>query len=214
LNVPGLYEIYASAIAELPHGEYLQIKARKTIEGLPLDGQASYDQLFQEYLEKSHYKTGSLFTNLLLGTALICQGKYCQKTFELITNLGVNLGLSFQIADDLKDIRPDKQELVKDALNDLRERNTTAPYLLTLSQLTHLKSPKVKDVMQILQKKDKESGDIELVFKELKQHGAEEKTRDMIEFHYREAQKSFDLLTKDPLLRELLVKLSQPFLKI
>jgi geranylgeranyl pyrophosphate synthase len=126
----------------------------------------------------------------------------------------VNLGLSFQIADDLKDIRPDKQELVKDALNDLRERNTTAPYLLTLSQLTQLKSPKVKDVMQILQKKDKESGDIELVFKELKQHGAEEKTRDMIEFHYREAQKSFDLLTKDPLLRELLVKLSQPFLKI
>ena len=102
LAVTGLYKEYADAITELPHGEYLQIKARKSIQKLPANTPIPYNSLWTEYFEKTHFKTGSLFTHLLRGTGLIC-GLEADHLHQ-IDRFAFNLGLSFQIADDLKDI--------------------------------------------------------------------------------------------------------------
>ena len=147
LQTKGLYSDFSNAISDLPHGEYLQIMARKSIEKWK-EG-AEMDKLWFEYLEKTHYKTGSLFSHLLAGAAR-CSKSQSYSVEDLIS-FAVNLGLSFQIADDLKDVVMTTKDQTKDSLNDLRERNTTAPYLFTLMELMRTnRQGEAKELIAIL----------------------------------------------------------------
>lgn len=182
-----MYEEYAGAIADLPHGEYLQIIARKNIEAT---ASLCHERLWSEYLDKSHYKTGSLFAHLLAGTALIAGMPRAQT--PLLIELAVNLGLSFQVADDLKDLTLSTTELTKDSLNDLRERNTTAPYLYALHQLdVSGKKAQTGKFLSILQKRDKSDDDIKFVYDCCLETDSMAKTRVLIRRHYSLAQTAF-----------------------
>lgn len=215
LGVPGLYTTYAQAIADLPHGEYLQIKARRTIESLEEEKNLDFKRLFTEYLEKTHYKTGSLFTHLLVGAAAIC-GQTQQQSVKEITNFGVNLGLSFQIADDLKDITKSTHGMGKDALNDLRERNTTLPYLLALQELESKQGFQFtkQTLVQLLKQKTKSDADIEKIREIISSTKCIEATRNLIKSYYMKAEDSFGALSGSSKGKSTLRSYSEVFLDV
>jgi geranylgeranyl pyrophosphate synthase len=194
LQVDDLYKPFANAIKELPHGEYLQIKARKFIEGANPSSAHDFDSdlktIILNYLEKSHFKTGALFTNLLIGTGLIC--KVPAPVLSQVFEFGTHLGLSFQLADDLKDIKMTTKEQTKDAMNDLKERNTTLPYILTLIELNKAGRHSEKEtLLKILQKKAKSDEEVRTVFDLYKSTRSEEMTQIVIRNMYHEALQTF-----------------------
>lgn len=208
-----MYSIYSNAISELPHGEYLQIKARKTIEKLD-QGVPPFDRLLTEYFEKTHYKTGSLFTHLLRGTALICGVPL--ESMHSVEKLGLQLGLSFQIADDLKDVTLSTFENQKDSLNDLKEQNTTMPYLYCMLELSKSdRKDELVKLLSILKKKEKTGEELSYVLGLLKGSEAEKNTRDLIHVLYREALGSFEEISPAAATQSAsLTVCSAPFLTV
>lgn len=213
INVSGLYGVYAHAINELPHGEYLQIKAKKRIMNLKSHN-VPHDLLIFEYLEKSHYKTGSLFTHLLRGTAMICG--MADQYISHVQSLGIQLGLSFQIADDLIDVTKSTAEMKKDGLNDLKEQNTTCPYLMFALQKHRQAEVADHDRMfVILQKRDKSAADLAEVVAMLRDSDAEQRTRELVHYFFAGALQAFAQLPVDDRDRHsaVLAACSLPFLE-
>lgn len=77
-----------------------------------------------EYLKMLYLKTATLIESCAYCAALLEQ-----KDAPLYAVYGKNLGLAFQIVDDILDITSDSATLGKPALNDFVEGKTTLPYI-------------------------------------------------------------------------------------
>lgn len=103
----------AKAVTTLSIGEYIDVKMGEHFNS---DAEA--------YLDMIYKKTASLIEATAYTAALLA-GKEAQ-AYALY---GKNLGLSFQIIDDILDIISDEKSLGKPALNDYKEGKTTLPYI-------------------------------------------------------------------------------------
>lgn len=103
----------ARAVTTLSIGEYIDVKMG---EAFNADAEAYIDMIYK--------KTASLIEATAYTAALLA-GKEAD-TYALY---GKNLGLSFQIIDDILDIISDEKSLGKPALNDYKEGKTTLPYI-------------------------------------------------------------------------------------
>jgi octaprenyl-diphosphate synthase len=103
----------ASAVTALSKGEMMDVKMAETFNS---DEKA--------YLDMLYLKTATLIEAAAKAAALLA-GKDAQK-YALY---GRNLGLSFQIIDDILDITADEATLGKPAMNDYVEGKCTLPYI-------------------------------------------------------------------------------------
>ncbi|KAJ4980731.1 hypothetical protein NE237_031568 [Protea cynaroides] len=94
-----------------------------------------------EYLTKSYYKTASLIASGTKGAAIFSgvDSIICEKMFEY----GKNLGLSFQVVDDILDFTQSAEQLGKPAASDLAKGNLTAPAIFALE-----KEPKLRELIE------------------------------------------------------------------
>ncbi len=84
------------------------------------------------YLDILNKKTASLFSaTCQIGAVL---AKASEEKVSLLTEFGANVGMSFQIIDDLLDFTGDKRSLGKPVLSDLSEGRITLPLIYTLKQ--------------------------------------------------------------------------------
>ncbi|KAG2676286.1 hypothetical protein I3760_12G045900 [Carya illinoinensis] len=99
------------------------------------------DVELEEYLIKSYYKTASLIAASTKGAAIFSgvDSDVCQKMYEY----GKNLGLSFQVIDDILDFTQSAEQLGKPAGSDLVKGNLTAPVIFALE-----KDPKLRDIIE------------------------------------------------------------------
>ncbi len=118
-------ELLSTVIDHFAEGEIRQMKQA-------FDPQLS----FEEYLDKSFYKTASLMANSCRAAAVlsdmpetICAGLY---------DYGRYLGLAFQIVDDLLDFTASSEVLGKPSASDLRSGHLTAPTLYALQEFPEL----------------------------------------------------------------------------
>lgn len=88
------------------------------------------------YLDKSYYKTASLIANSAKAAAVLSDAP--PKVIENLYNYGHNLGLAFQIVDDILDFTASTEVLGKPAGSDLASGNLTAPVLYALKQQPYL----------------------------------------------------------------------------
>lgn len=98
-----------------------------------------------DYFERIAGKTASLFSMCCEGAAIVSE-----QTPEQIAALrayGMNLGLAFQIADDVLDFTSDEETLGKPAGSDLRQGTITLPAILLAQQLVPA-SPLRRDLEQ------------------------------------------------------------------
>ncbi|KAL2943397.1 Solanesyl diphosphate synthase 1 [Bienertia sinuspersici] len=99
------------------------------------------DVQLEDYLIKSYYKTASLLAASTKGAAIFSEVdcSVCENLYEY----GRNLGLSFQIVDDILDFTQSAEQLGKPAGADLAKGNLTAPVIFALE-----KEPKLRDIIE------------------------------------------------------------------
>ena len=116
-------ELLATVIANLVEGEFMQLKNTALDEDNPIWNA----DVLSYYLQKTYLKTASLISKSCRAAALL--GGVERETVDSAYLYGKNLGLAFQLVDDMLDwIQSDKQ-LGKPAGADLKLGLATAPLL-------------------------------------------------------------------------------------
>jgi hexaprenyl-diphosphate synthase len=123
LRHPEVIELLATVIANLVEGEFMQLKNTQRDEAHP-----SYNEgVLTYYLQKTYLKTASLISKSCRATAIL--GGADQNTVEAAYAYGKNLGLAFQLVDDMLDYTRTRKDLGKPAGADLELGLATAPLL-------------------------------------------------------------------------------------
>lgn len=118
LPIPQLHQILADAMVEVCKGEFEQVKDLK-----------NWDQSFRTYLRRIKRKTALLI-------AISCQmGAVASGASQAIVRsmywYGYNVGMAFQITDDILDFTGTERQLGKPVGSDLLNGNITLPALYT-----------------------------------------------------------------------------------
>ncbi|CAH9091009.1 unnamed protein product [Cuscuta epithymum] len=127
------------------------------------------DVELKEYLIKSYYKTASLIAASTKGAAIF-SGVH-KETSEQMYQYGRNLGLSFQIVDDILDFTQSAEQLGKPAGSDLAKGNLTAPVIFALQ-----KEPKLRDLIEY---EFCETGSLEEAIRVIKNCGGIERAQEL-----------------------------------
>eukprot|EP01111_Echinosteliopsis_oligospora_P011482 TRINITY_DN3803_c0_g1_i1.p1 TRINITY_DN3803_c0_g1~~TRINITY_DN3803_c0_g1_i1.p1 ORF type:complete len:519 (-),score=155.75 TRINITY_DN3803_c0_g1_i1:122-1678(-) len=151
-------ELMATVLGELIEGEFMQTK-----------GSSDFDY----YLKKTYLKTASLLANACRCAAIL--GGASRSVVDMATEYGRNIGLAFQIVDDLLDFTGTSKELGKEALVDLSLGLATAPVLYARQEFPEL------DAM--INRKFSQEGDVLLARTLVQKSKGIEKTRQLAE-HY------------------------------
>lgn len=158
----------ASSVTALSKGEMMDVTMAE-----------SFNSDEKKYLDMLYLKTATLIEAAAKASALLA-GKDVQKH----AIYGRNLGLSFQIIDDILDITADEATLGKPAMNDYVEGKCTLPYIYLYKELDakekekllrlHAKKP-TEDELLWMKQKMQEHKTIEKSFQLAKQLSAEAK---------------------------------------
>ncbi|MGD8632600.1 MAG: polyprenyl synthetase family protein [Anaerolineales bacterium] len=115
-----LMEAFAQTLMTIVNGEITQLF------------EVNSSDLVNSYFDRIYAKTASLFEVSTLGVALI--GDCDEDTVETMHDFGYNIGLAFQIVDDILDFTGDQESVGKPVGSDLRQGLLTLPTLLYLEQ--------------------------------------------------------------------------------
>lgn len=123
LRDPEVTELLSTVIANLVEGEFMQLKNTARDEKNP----AWTEDTISYYLQKTYLKSASLISKSCRAAALL--GSSDKRTVDAAYAYGKNLGLAFQLVDDMLDYTISTQELGKPAGADLELGLATAPLL-------------------------------------------------------------------------------------
>jgi len=139
-------ELMSAVLGDLIEGEFMQLKAP------PVSGSnAGSSTVFDNYLRKTYLKTASLLANGCRSAAILAGAS--RGIIDIATDYGMNLGLAFQIVDDLLDYTGTESSLGKPAGADLTLGLATAPVLYASEEFPAL--------VTLIQRKFKDDGDVE-----------------------------------------------------
>lgn len=110
----------AHAVALLSVGELLDVELS-----------SSFNDNHEKYFDMIYKKTASLIEASAKAAALLAG-----KNGDIYALYGKNLGLAFQVIDDILDITQSSEILGKPSLNDFKEGKTTLPYLYMYEKLS------------------------------------------------------------------------------
>ncbi|KAF2724335.1 terpenoid synthase [Polychaeton citri CBS 116435] len=123
LRDPEVTELIATIIANLVEGEFMQMKNTAMDERNPKWS----EETVTYYLQKTYLKSASLISKSCRSAALL--GEHTPEVVEAAYQYGKNLGLAFQLVDDMLDYTVSGAELGKPAGADLELGLATAPLL-------------------------------------------------------------------------------------
>ena len=120
-------KLLSQVIMDLATGEILQGVNRFQV-----------DISMDTYLQKTYYKTATLFANSSKAAGVLSE--VSQETAENLYEYGRNLGLAFQIVDDIFDFTSSTDTLGKPAGSDLKDGHITAPVIYALEEKPELRT--------------------------------------------------------------------------
>ena len=123
LRDPEVTELLATVIANLVEGEFMQLKNTVLDERHPVWS----EDTITYYLQKTYLKSASLISKSCRAAAIL--GDHHPDVVDAAYQYGKNLGLAFQLVDDMLDYTVSGQELGKPAGADLELGLATAPLL-------------------------------------------------------------------------------------
>ncbi|KAK0346140.1 coq1 putative hexaprenyl diphosphate synthase [Friedmanniomyces endolithicus] len=153
LRDPEVTELLATVIANLVEGEFMQLKNTVLDERHPV----FTDETISYYLQKTYLKSASLISKSCRAAALL--GDHSIDVVEAAYQYGKNLGLAFQLVDDMLDYTVSGQELGKPAGADLELGLATAPLLFAWKTNGELGT--------LVGRKFGEQGDVQMVNQDL-----------------------------------------------
>ena len=129
LRNPEVIELLATVIANLIEGEFMQLEnVMRRGSGI----QATFDY----YLKKTYLKTASLISKSCRAAAIL--GSADVKVVDAAYAFGRNIGIAFQLVDDMLDYSVSAEELGKPAGADLQLGLATAPVLFAWEKFSEL----------------------------------------------------------------------------
>ncbi|MEL6927749.1 MAG: solanesyl diphosphate synthase [Cyanobacteria bacterium J06600_6] len=159
---------------------------RDFAEGEILQGLNKFDidASVETYLDKSYYKTASLIANSAKAAAVLSDAS--SEVAEKLYSYGRNLGLAFQIVDDILDFTASTEVLGKPAGSDLASGNLTVPALYALQSEPVLKI--------LIEREFAEAGDLERALELVDRTDGIERSRQLANDHARIAAASLNCL--------------------
>lgn len=151
---------------------------------------------FKDYLYRIRRKTAILFA--LSSEMGAKASKAPEKTVRALYNYGMNIGVAFQIVDDLLDFTSSDNKLGKPAGADIREGVITLPAIYALKhseQKVYLKD--------ILQKENMNEDEINIVLEIIKKSGGIKYAESIAERYVQKAQQSIVTLPEIPIKKVL-----------
>ncbi|EYU29662.1 hypothetical protein MIMGU_mgv1a007049mg [Erythranthe guttata] len=133
------------ALASLKNTEVVSLLAKVVehlVTGETMQMTTSSDQRcsMDYYMQKTYYKTASLISNSCKSIALLAG--QTSEVSVLAYDYGKNLGLAFQLIDDVLDFTGTSTSLGKGSLSDIRHGIVTAPILFAMEEF-----PELRDVV-------------------------------------------------------------------
>lgn len=179
--------ILSTASAVIAEGEVLQLSAQNNI-----------DTSMNDYIAVIEGKTASLFAAACeVGPVIANQD---DATIKALRDYGMNLGMAFQIIDDVLDYNADRAKLGKTVGDDFREGKMTAPVLFALEAADE----KEKAFWQrTLGDKDQNDGDLKTAQNLIAKHEALSKGMDMATRYGDKAIKCLSTLPDNALRKTL-----------
>ncbi|KAK4140442.1 isoprenoid synthase domain-containing protein [Dichotomopilus funicola] len=171
-------ELLATVIANLVEGEFMQLKNTARDETNPRWS----EETLTYYLQKTYLKTASLISKSCRAAALL--GGADAQTVEAAYGYGRNLGLAFQLVDDMLDYTRSAKELGKPTGADLELGLATAPLLFAWKTMPELGS--------LVGRKFANDGDIERARDLVMQSDGIQQTRALAEDYASKAISSLD----------------------
>jgi geranylgeranyl pyrophosphate synthase len=119
----------------------------------------------QDYFERIYAKTASLFELATTGSALLCESD--PGIVEKMRAFGYNIGVAFQIVDDVLDFTGDQRRVGKPLASDLRQG------LITLPTLCYLEStPNERQLYGLLDEQRLEEADLDRLIESIRSSDA------------------------------------------
>ncbi len=159
---------------------------RDFAEGEIQQGLSCFDTTLtlEKYLQKSYFKTASLIANSAKAGVILSDAK--QEIAEEIYHYGRNLGLAFQIVDDILDFTSPTEVLGKPAGSDLASGNLTAPVLFAMEEKPYLQV--------LIDREFSEDGDLEQALELIHHSGGIDRARILANQHSKLALRNLDCL--------------------
>jgi geranylgeranyl pyrophosphate synthase len=133
---PRVVSIFASTLGDICDGQLMEM-----IEANEL-GQSA-----QQYFDRIYGKTASLFAGAAeMGTVI---SGATEDDIQALRAFGGDVGMAFQIVDDVLDLTGESNDLGKPAGNDLRQGTITLPVISYLAELPQ-ESPQVQAITSIV----------------------------------------------------------------
>ena len=176
-------------LANLDDLEVVKLLSRVIMDladGEVKQGLFRYDtgQSFETYLEKSYCKTASLIANSARAAGVLSEQS--PDRLDSLYRFGRQLGLAFQVVDDILDFTGSDQQLGKPAASDLASGYLTAPALYALEEKPALGS--------LIEREFSEEGDLEQALELVRASDAIARSRALAETFAREARESLEWL--------------------
>lgn len=109
----------------------------------------SPNQSYDDYIERIYGKTASLIIMSIKSGAILAGAS--EENIKAIYNYGYNVGLAFQIVDDILDFTGDEKKMGKPVGSDLAQGTITLPSLMLLEQ-----RPEDNPIKKIFENEDRE----------------------------------------------------------
>ena len=166
----------SSAITRICVGELRQFYLRR-----------SQNISLKNYLKVISGKTAALFAlSLYVGAS---ESNCSERQAKTLGKIGYNVGMAFQIIDDILDYTGDEKLLGKSVIGDLKEGVYTLPLIYAL------KKDKSGELRNLIYKDDINNNDIQRIAELVKEYDGIEKSRNLANLY---TKKAFDQLNKLP----------------
>lgn len=192
-NSPRVVSIFASTLADICDGQLREMFFAHRL-----------DQSREEYERRIFGKTASLFAGSAEMGAVI--GNAPQSAVQALRRYGSDIGMAFQIVDDVLDLREVTSQLGKPAGHDLTQGTVTLPTIIYALSLTDASDAALR-LQSVVSGEITEPAEVARVVKEIRNSGALEAAMDeAIEFASR--SKTHVAATPDPETRDMLEQIA------
>ena len=172
---PRVIMVLSQVLADLVNGEFQQMAQA---------GDTDEDR-FENYLNKSFNKTGSLMTYSCEANAILAGASEAE--VKSAYDYGKNIGVAFQLVDDLLDFVSSADMLGKPAANDMKLGLATAPVLFATKQHPELN--------HLIARRFGEQGDVEKAFELVMSSDGLEETKELAGKYCHDASSALDTIT-------------------
>lgn len=192
-NSPRVVSIFASTLADICDGQLREMFFAHRL-----------DQSREEYERRIFGKTASLFAGSAEMGAII--GNAPETAVQALRQYGSDVGMAFQIVDDVLDLREGASQLGKPAGHDLTQGTVTLPTIIYASGLTGASEAAAR-LEAVVSGETVEPAEVERVVEEIRGSGALEEAMDeAIEFANR--SKTHVAAAPDPETRDMLEQIA------